>query len=1394
MSIHLPLSLASILLCAFGPAHASILDGAHSSFAVQSVVKAVYYDVDVTHEIELREVYSIEQRRAKLWFTSRLSSGAKRQTPDLASTFKYDNGLPARGHFVHDLDTHATLQFDEKTQKCTRTDVAQVAKMLHVQHLQQLDSMRADTTRDAATLASLLIGPTQLLLFVESHANRLGMPKATLGVRVRNVPCLYFKLDWTTQTTMIVVHVYYSEAALARDKKAPPMQIVLELHDYSLSIVYDYLEPTPLSSASSSVASGWEFSDDYAHDDELMIAPLRGCSAQLKPDELVNPFENLRAFAFRTDYAQPYLSFDSARESTVSRRLPVARAFVAYDARLATMRIDTQRLAQVSAKTSPAINSLVGAANSARQLIDLDAGRIMHVLERPSAAADNMAPDARVLRRALETQLDGSDDGATQQCQVLRVSKYGELAHNPTVCYLLTGARKLAYLGRARVRGIEARLYETPVVYPQDAEQQSPGQVARTRAVPLWYAQPLQYTSMNSGNEPLARLSGRPVNEDKARSVYSTLVYVAADARNTLLAVHMVKLSTATRQVLSRIEANVHEFTGDLSAVRAPNGDGARELFALTASACSSSSSSLGNTAQLRLTLEEALLGGESQLDSQDLSALAHAESRDLALLAAMQAHLFVPASLVYEIRSNMRETANNKAARLLTVSLRVAERPMTSAKLMYIGQGRPNLVGYAGSVASLLVFSFKECYVLAAHRRATIHFSFDPKMGFCLIDLEPAREPNKPQAYVMGEPAASAEVYLVQHAPEPQPALRPVKLDQQLTVLGRQLPLLLASDHERKFVVARATMHDESAGAAQRGELGASINGYGFTQDNLRKDPRRFKLIYPKRLESGERPMLTRAQCEAQFLADFACRSYSVCVRAGLELECIASEYDLRASDIEAKFVASNSKVCAIDTKQGKVELTRHANCELHHKDYLRVFEPPRGVMQSYANRRVYGVSSANECAEMCYRRSVHVMERDAQLLSQWTEVLAGSSEWLLDSAQLESHAAELELLHSAGVEQAPASLRICKTFLYMSAANIHMQLGAAFASQVEAAMRRRILRDDKAGEEAPHEGYCMLNTHLSEHEQAELQAAAVGDNKHADDDAATKYLMMSAYQFDARALFEPEYGVRLRASKLDGDEYRAYRALAASRQTPSGGSQSQQAAFQAASGVEPVSERSFELMRAAIVSRADNMQELIFAWESKCALVCIAQTWGPWPTCRSFDIEIYMSASGAGVRCYLNSRTLAAVRATRRQDLIVDAKQNAVQKVSADDYDAAHKTQLWHFEPHAGLAEDAETRLDERLELASASWLLVQLRRRAHLLRIGAFGALLFALSGIAGGAFIGVWLGARFNASQAHRARASSVASTRGMVHQEEHDKEPRQLVFKNIVDSEGHIMVA
>lgn len=329
--------------------------------------------------------------------------------------------------------------------------------------------------------------------------------------------------------------------------------------------------------------------------------------------------------------------------------------------------------------------------------------------------------------------------------------------------------------------------------------------------------------------------------------------------------------------------------------------------------------------------------------------------------------------------------------------------------------------------------------------------------------------------------------------------------------------------------------------------------------------------------------------KCKAACLDNPRCRSFSYCKHPD-KLDCLLTEANIEngniQSQLEAKQIwkmAHNEKLQVNLTDGKQLDLIHDGKCELHRKTFIELFVIyPKLESKSIQFLNVTATSSREQCAELCFTRSLDVMTS----LNDFNQDI-----WhkLTDETQTTATDDVARNIRQIRKDHRQKLRDFCNEFFYLDE--------TISADELAKLAKYLNTKDDQpvVG------GFCAIQ--------------AIGDKQMHPDKDEFNFI---THGFDFSSLFEKRHDYILDSS-LTSDE---------------------KAAFDAASKSQTLPDDKLQLIKAALKAKKNHRLALDGNKSPvECAAECFQQN--VWPVCRSFD---YIQQTTRSSLCYLNTANLSS------------------------------------------------------------------------------------------------------------------------------------------------------
>lgn len=1055
-----------------------------------------------------------------------------------SSKLASDSTMKKSAQFIYDARSERVVVYPNDKFECKVVDKQSIMDEIYGKELDLIKELTVGVEKH-------IIGPTAVLIAIHSMKDKLKLEQSVLKVIDRGVLVLLYTMDYKLKSGgTIRIEAMYPKVTAGSDNY--PTGVTLCIDDLQLVISYAQIKAgrTLLESATTL--------DESILIDEFSISPLTGCS-ELLDEESESVFtatpENRKRFSFEAKH-------------TITRLGVINHLnyYVAYDYQLDSMRFDLVAEFTESHVRHQVFNFKLNRMYSVAKLMK-DQPKTTNVgyylaISRQQETSDAMTKDT--------------------QCIVTRLfpkDRTGGSVERYSIGRLLAGADRFVHLGLASVRGIRARMYEA-----HDANW------------PFWVEQSLPYYTTDGKH--LLREPNKGANNELSKFKVTVLLYFEDTGDQTNPNGPPLAIQISTVSTFQSI--NLYIFAWDIEET-SPAGFKAVEMFSL-AEHCSQGIG--GNQyARTNLLLEEGY-ASENDIQGSDLS---NRYQRDLAVLAGLQEDLDLPATMVYDLRTEFGATSDldEKLKQKLYVDFRLAEHADNLVEFSYLGQGSPEgqyrhcqLIKYRRS--------FQSCAISAAHMRLTTYFGYNPWNYKCVTEyLKSDSEGNTDRKFFFKlDPNEEMEVYRIDH----------IKATKEETWLGARFhksgitPFLnsrirvAGSRAERVFLVQQVHVDTNDYKNVM------TKDSFSIDDNISSEEIRGFGLVANKEYTSHVSPVsssadlwtdettgsispkMNYATCRLACLRDPDCKMFSLCSTPDLEYECLTTNLKLTSAYELAQFTSlSNGKPSGVfDLKLASseriIQVRKDHRCDMYRKQYIELFQKQRRQKIKAQDYQFQLVNSAEHCALTCMNQNFDLLKDMDKNRQEYPSSQSN------DRRMKEEDLKKLEVRDRSLIE------RYCTGFKYISGYKL-----AQLKKSIVDIIKERTVSKPAANQGT---GYCVI-------EQGPIKETL----KQGKDKSMFK---IRTYRLRFEMFYEKQYGIKLEQSELD----------------------------------------------------SVNNQTLIRGDIETCARSCYLQLFGPEPMCRSFSVELRNSLVGDQIWCFLNSATLKDITEKQKYDLVDDAHVEMKQK----------------------------------------------------------------------------------------------------------------------------------
>lgn len=1155
------------------------------SFFIRSAI--TYNDVESTQTSNLVEFYSSDQKRARIHYDT-LKEG---DTPC---------------DFIYDSESDLGIAYFPKVTICDEYDLDRFYADLfeYLPEVRNLFRMADDEI--GSDDIKFVVGPAKLLFLIAMRSEYIKVREVEKNkdelIRSNRVVIVDLDIEIDTSSGEVLhLSIYYN-----RDKRfagyfseslvhdAVPLQIGIEsrLTKKQISISFFHFQL----SANGIKTSSADFLDDRNADravDVLSFPLAANCSRFLPAGRLYS-----RDLLSNTTLDRVKFSFNTETLWATTFKVE-AKHFIAFDGFRSSLRIDTQR--------KP------GTLNqNTLSILDYSANRRYIMVENPDYRAKSSKDSDLALGKL--------------SCVPIRIDPYKFSKQQRLkwdLLKFLTGSSQFTYMGRARVGSAPALVYE-----------------GYAEALPTWFSQPTIFK--DSKSIYWQRELGWPIRmvmNKEPSGQYGVLLYIAdrgqdrqsLDVKILMLEFYNLNhsLGSSSRRILTSKFTN---FIWDLS--EAPNGDHANELFSRHYDICVETSN------QNKYTRVEMILESDNINDPSKLDWLKEWAPRQEALVNSLADLLYLQSFLVHDLETKLI----SEPKRTLVASFNLAEGPKTMYQIKFLG----NVALSAGTSPVYLIttaHSLGECLWMVGGHKQVYLFYFELTQT-CIVLPPGESDPIKSGMFIYQEGKAG-ELYTVEAHEDDSSGKS--WISKQGIMYMQNKPVELVRPNAGESIDAKATMRIKSIKVPSLNYLetddklaiqkALTFPGIDLTQSSSYK-----RFSFSDAGESGKQMSVT--QCKAACLKEVECQSYSYCAQLP-EFKCTLSRVRFQQPGIIEKLNSATSgrkirlqlplatvysdaeRAGGSETEQQQVvELVRDRKCELHNKVYLDMFQRHWVPERALKGLQIYGVVDRDQCAQICFRRSLESLEANGALMRQLRQVLDKGNEDVsqISKDEVDEDRANVQLIEKLRRNHSQALSQFCSSFFYLD-------------SSVDGDDGLKVLSELNLGP-VDSVAYCAL----ADHHTNEVAKNDTAFNK--------ARFHFTEYKFDFLHIYERKFGYYVGNSPLTWEEAEAARLAKTGAAT----------------------EEQLALIRRSIIAGRNFKVAIAAANEAECAESCFSQSTNIWPACRSFDVQtLYPRDESPQQVCYLNTLSLGIKNADMRVKIA-----------------GGEKLQTWHYEPLFGLVSD--------------------------------------------------------------------------------------------------------
>lgn len=1073
----------------------------------------------IDEEISLLEYYSNEQQKSKLEFHRTDQEGAYE-----LDAFYYGTNPTNRKQLVKASSTSASPV------SCELVDAKKLANQL----FGSLSSTEyrltgEDWLKERVEVPDYVIGMARLLFIAESNKVKLSY-RPNEPTIIRNHQTKKYLLELNLgQEKPVTLRVYYSEDG----EQDLPLRILLSL-PMGAEVMVDFLAVKSLEQRGFS---------EQADGVDVFTLPLRsGCANKLKPDDL---FSNMRFYSpkvFSLDAEITEMSRDNYDEGELGT---LGRYFVAYDDNMKVLRTDAK------------IKTFNGKEELSTSIYVPKRNRKFNVRSSVNEKQKIQEPSSSSIANLILSEPQQQSDCASSKISL------DNLMLSPFASSIVP-FNKLARMGRAHVRGVEAIVFET----------------VESKQLPAVFFPPVSYHD----GEKARLVYDTMCKNNEGPSKYKTVYYfsIQDERESSMLSLgNNQQLGPLLRIDLQKdfdegLAYRIEVFNFAWTLTSAPNSDRAEDLFSLYEKCSDNMNKAEDQYARVAINLEfkSEISEREDETDSEAtlkkvINLLENPQARNLALVRAISMNSNLMPTQIHDFESHLHPLFLNFNPKLfIRVGAKLSNQVYDMYEATKIGKGY-----IEGSETIVLAKNFEDCYWEAAHmrrQRANLLFSFC--FSICTISENPRYEdPSDIDATasagffdddfnVRFDDHSPCELLRMDKKPQDTPADNIISRFWTAFyrgLRGLKLPVLVGKSEwegegEEKrlsFLVEQIDVYNNKWSALEREPVFSPVanqrdekvlKGLALSlQDSATKNVKSRKSLSKVEANHEEGATMNFAMCQSSCLANMTCKSYTVCYY-GQEVRCLISNLEFKNPDQisrienaikDAKASGRTRGALAVDFEDPKKEevvggdtkkvLVPHElwldnRCRLYNKYALEMFEEGKITFARLRNKYVLAVDGEDHCAELCLKQNINFFKRSAEAKLKYLE-----SQSLSDQSYL-----------NKVLEQQNSDIRSwCSSFRFLNLATSTLHEDV-----------RQSLRPSKLQKN----GLCTLVgpkwVKRAGEEETKDATWDKKDSQRPDDKANEKVhlVAMKSYEFLYTMLYERHYGIRLlpkQVSEQDND-----------------------------------------------------------------------------------------------------------------------------------------------------------------------------------------------------------------------------------------------------------------
>lgn len=909
----------------------------HRSFSIRTS-QACYSSANGSQKIynKVQELYSQEQLRTRIIYNS-ISE---------VNLFK---------SLVYDLNLGRGLVLDYKSHSCKvlkLTDIGEQLCNFHlvVEHLEELLSSSLDKGFDH------IVGPARILLLISQLDSNYFVRLD--DVTVQN--SIGYRLNLPSSNNL-AMNIYYSLTDLDPTKSDPPFdQVPLKITasitgPQVLVASFSYYEYKPLANAflglSSAKHQGLDLSNTQTMLDDFLFPISHQCSFYLREPQGGSNGDFRPLPSLLSGYPHPdILQLTFFAESDQLNNFRLYKHFVAYDGFLETIRIDSKK---VSLKT-------INKVRDSLQILNLNSNRHYMITDTSDSASER-----------LKSQVGLSPDSVgNTACSVTYFGTPGISLTPLNIETFLFGHDQFVYMGRARVRGINALVYE-----------------GLSKHLPEWLSQPMLYKDTASGSykrREIGRVIEKLLMGQKPLSL-CTLVYLTADSEIKLpLQLEIYDMNIASSSSYRRIlKVDFVKFQLDLD--HAPDGTHMNSLFKIADECSFSRPAELYSDVNLVLTLDES--PGDKTMEKQLL--LGHKSIvGQHALMSGIASTLSIQPTMMFDFSSRLINDFQT-----LSVDFRLADHPTILMAISFVGNA--DIEFASDDIVRVRSLTPMEClWILEGLPVVEVYMHYSEQARVCLFEgaaLKGERISLESSKVFKLKETSRGELFKIDLKPDErmknnnrlktQNSIHyhgsPVIVPQwQPDIYHESQELTMKIDHLR--VKENNQIADSSDEATEASGDVVRIRGFSLVPEESRQPDR----CQPA---DGLDKFLTLDRCRAACMLDLNCRWYSYCRRGYSTCLLSSSEADPVELDEELRRFKADTKEIGTGRrrryKSDAISLDADSLCELRPKRDIDFFWKSYDVLSQIGYLSIVPSDIGLEkCAKLCLETDVDIIKKHSE------------------------------------------------------------------------------------------------------------------------------------------------------------------------------------------------------------------------------------------------------------------------------------------------------------------------------------------------------------------------------------------------------------------------------